>query len=85
MSKDVEGYARLAQQSRDPWFLGIAEHERARAAMARGELFQAEQILLAATKQCRGGTIAYRCGVLFERLGEVYRQLWRLFPRRFEA
>lgn len=78
VSKDVDGYARLAQQSRDPWFQWIAEHERARAAIARGDLFQAEQILLSATKQCRGGTIAYRCGVLFERLGEVYRQLWRI-------
>lgn len=78
VSKDVEGYARLAEQSRDPWFLMMAEHERAKAAIVRGELFQAEQILLAATRQCRGGTLAYRCGVLLERLGMVYRRLWWL-------
>lgn len=77
-SKDVEGYARLAAQSRDPWFLLIAEHERAKAAIRRGELFQAEQILLAATRQCRGGKLAYRCGALLERLGMVYRRLWRI-------
>jgi hypothetical protein len=76
--KGWEDYAQLAAQTRDPWFLLIAEHERARAAIQRGELFQAEQILLGAARQCRGGTIAYRCGLILERLGEVYRQLWRL-------
>jgi tetratricopeptide (TPR) repeat protein len=75
---DVEGYARLAEQTRDPWFLLIAEHERAKAALARGELLRAEQILVAATRQCRGGTLAFRCSVLLATLGEVYRQLWRL-------
>jgi hypothetical protein len=78
VSKDVEGYARLAQQSRDPWFLRVAEHERGKAALARGELLQAEQILLPATKQCREGTLAYRCGLMLVTLHEVYRQLWRL-------
>jgi tetratricopeptide (TPR) repeat protein len=78
VQKDVEGYARLAEQSRDPWFLLIAEHERAKAAIVRGELFQAEQQLLSATRQCQGGTLAYRCGVLLERLGMVYRRLWWL-------
>ncbi|HYI00649.1 CHAT domain-containing protein [Hyalangium sp.] len=78
VSKDVEGYARLAQQSRDPWFMLLAEHERAKVALANGELLQAEQILLAATRQCRGGTLAYRCGTLLVRLHEVYRQLWLL-------
>ncbi|WP_224372969.1 CHAT domain-containing protein [Hyalangium versicolor] len=78
VGKDVEAYARLAEQSRDPWFHLIAEHERAKAAIVRGELFQAEQILLAATRQCREGTLAYRCGTLLERLGMVYRRLWWL-------
>jgi tetratricopeptide (TPR) repeat protein len=76
VARDVDGYARLAEQTKDPWFQLIAEHERARAAAVKGDLFRAEQILLAATKQCRGGTLAYRCGVLLERLGDVYRQLW---------
>jgi hypothetical protein len=76
LAQDVEGYARLAAQTKDPWFQLIAEHERARAAIVRGDLFQAEQVLLAATNQCREGTLAYRCGVLLQRLGEVYRQLW---------
>ncbi|MBN1203757.1 MAG: CHAT domain-containing protein [Myxococcaceae bacterium] len=75
---DEEGYARLAEQLGDPWFLLIAEHERAKEALARGALLQAEQILLAATGQCRGGTLGYRCGALLNTLGDVYRQLWRI-------
>jgi len=78
VSKDVEGYARLAQQSGDPWFMLAAEHERAKVALARGELLQAEQILLPATRQCREGTLAYRCGLMLVTLQEVYRQLWLL-------
>ncbi|HLK99615.1 MAG TPA: CHAT domain-containing protein [Myxococcaceae bacterium] len=76
VAQDVEGYARLAARTKDPWFQLMAEHERAMAAIVRGDLFQAEQVLLAATRQCRGGTLAYRCGVLLERLGHVYRRLW---------
>ncbi|MDY7233155.1 CHAT domain-containing protein [Hyalangium rubrum] len=78
VARDVEGYARLAEGTKDPWFTLIAAHERAKAAIRKGELFQAEQLLLAATRQCQGGTFAYRCGVLLERLGDVYRQLWRI-------
>ena len=78
VDKDVEGYARLAEQTKDPWFHLLAEDERAAAAMARGELFQAEQLLLTATGQCRGGTLAYRCGMLLERLSTLYRRLWWL-------
>ncbi|WP_224240505.1 CHAT domain-containing protein [Hyalangium gracile] len=78
VEKDVEGYARLAAETRDPWFHLIAENERARAAIGRGALFQAEQLLLAATSQCSGGTLAYRCGLLLERLSTLYRRLWRL-------
>ncbi|MFL5347582.1 MAG: CHAT domain-containing protein [Hyalangium sp.] len=78
VGKDVEGYARLAAQTKDPWFLLLAEDERAKAVLARGELFQAEQILLAAVGQCRGGSQAYRCGTLLDRLSELYRQLWWL-------
>jgi hypothetical protein len=78
MAIDVEGYARLAAQTRDPWFLLLAEEERATAAILRGEWFRAEQILTTATNQCRGGTITYRCGLLLEKLSTVYRRFWWL-------
>ncbi len=78
VDKDVEGYTRLAARTRDPWFLLLAEEERATAAIKRGEWFQAEQILNAAVGQCREGTPAYRCGVLFEKLSIIYRRFWWL-------
>jgi hypothetical protein len=78
VDKDVEGYARLAARTRDPWFLLLAEEERATAAIKRGEWFQAEQLLNAAVSQCRGGTITYRCGLLQEKLSTIYRRFWWL-------
>jgi hypothetical protein len=78
MAIDVESYARLAVQTRDPWFLLLAEEERAAAAIKRGEWFRAEQILVTAASQCRGGTITYRCGLLLEKLSTIYRRFWWL-------
>lgn len=78
VEKDVEGYARLGAQTRDPWFLLLAEEERATAAIKRGEWFQAEQILNAMVSRCREGTLAYRCGVLIEKLSIIYRRFWWL-------
>lgn len=84
VARDVEGYAQLAARTRDPWFLLLAEEERATAAIKRGEWFQAEQILDAATRQCRGGPLHYRCGLLLEKLSTVYRRFWWL-PRAMRS
>jgi hypothetical protein len=78
VDKDVEGYARLAAQTHDPWFSLLAEEERATAAIKRGEWFQAEQILSTAARQCQGGTLTYRCGVILEKLSTIYRRFWWL-------
>ncbi|WP_052420075.1 CHAT domain-containing protein [Hyalangium minutum] len=78
VDKDLDDYARLAARTRDPWFQLAAEHERAKVALARGELLEAEQLLLSAMRLCQDGKQLYRCGALQGTLGEVYRQLWRL-------
>jgi len=78
VAKDAEGYAQLATQTRDPWFMLLAEEERAIADTQRGEWFQAERILRAAVSRCRQSTIVYRCGVLLEKLSSIYRRFWWL-------
>ena len=68
----------FATQLQDPWFLLLAEHEKALAAMARGELLQAEQLLLRAVARCRAQPLGYRCIPIESTLGDLYRQLHRI-------
>ncbi|NTX11663.1 CHAT domain-containing protein [Myxococcus sp. CA056] len=62
----------------DPWFTLLLEHERARVAISRGDLLQAEQHLLAAAALCREHPLGYRCIPIESDLGDLYRQLHRL-------
>ena len=74
----LDTFTALAGQLRDPWFLLLAEHERARAAISRGELLEAEQVLLGAVERCKAHPIGYRCILIESELGDLYRQLHRL-------
>jgi tetratricopeptide (TPR) repeat protein len=76
--EDLRTFTALAEQLGDPWFLLLAEHERARAAISQGELLEAEQLLLKAVERCGDHPIGYRCILIESELGDLYRQLHRL-------
>ncbi|MFP2925193.1 CHAT domain-containing protein [Pyxidicoccus sp. 3LG] len=71
-------FAKLAAQVGDPWFLLLAEQEKALAAIKRGELLHAEQLLLGAVALCKEQPIGYRCMSVEEDLSDLYRQLHRI-------
>jgi hypothetical protein len=74
----LERFVALATRVGDPWFLLLAEQEQALAAISRGELLRAEQLLLGAVARCGRQPIGYRCVPIESDLGELYRQLHRL-------
>jgi hypothetical protein len=60
----LEDYQRLAQATRDPWFVAIAEQETAKAEIARGQVAAAERRLRDALGFARGQRLAYRALLL---------------------
>lgn len=78
VEEHLDTFAELAVQVADPWFLLLADHEKARAAIRRGEFLRAEQFLLAAVARCEAQPIGYRCIPIEADLSDLYRQLHRL-------
>ncbi|QSQ22863.1 CHAT domain-containing protein [Pyxidicoccus parkwayensis] len=78
VQEHMDTFAELAAQVGDPWFLLLAEYERALGAINRGDLLQAEQFLLHAVERCEAHPIGYRCIPIESQLGDLYRQLHRL-------
>jgi tetratricopeptide (TPR) repeat protein len=64
----------LAEARGDPWLLLQAEEYRAEAAIDRGDLLEAEQVLVPAVRRCREQGLAFRCAYLLRQLGRLYRQ-----------
>jgi hypothetical protein len=59
---DLAEYARVAAATDDPWFLLLAEEQRAATALAAADVTGAEQILRAAAARCATPAApAYRC------------------------
>ncbi|MFP2906577.1 CHAT domain-containing protein [Pyxidicoccus sp. 3LFB2] len=78
VDEHLDTFSAMATQVGDPWFMLMAEYERAQAAIRRGELLQAEQLLLGAVARCDAKPIGYRCIPIEEALANLYRQLHRL-------
>lgn len=78
VGEHLDTFAALAEQAADPWFLLLADHEKALAAIRRGELLVAEQLLLGAVARCQAQPIGYRCIPIETDLSDLYRQLHRL-------
>jgi hypothetical protein len=74
----LDEVSRLVAKLQDPWFTLLLEHERALQAISRGELLQAEQLLLSAAARCQQHPLGYRCIPIESDLGDLYRQLHRL-------
>ncbi len=77
VAEHLEEYRRLAEATRDPWFLLLAEHEHAKALLARGDLLGAEQRLRVGVEQCGVWKVAYRCALIERELAMIYRRLHR--------
>lgn len=60
----LDEYQRLAQATRDPWFLAIAEQEAAKAEIARGQIAPAERRLRDALGVARSQRLTYRALLL---------------------
>ena len=67
----LDDYRRRAARSGDPWFLAIAEHEAAKAEIARGELTAAERRLREAIAAARRDHLDYRAIALEDELVEL--------------
>jgi tetratricopeptide (TPR) repeat protein len=78
VDEHLDSFAELAAQVGDPWFLLLADHEKALASIRRGELLHAEQLLLGAVARCQAQPIGYRCIRIEADLSDLYRQLHRL-------
>ncbi len=78
VDEHLDTFSSLAAQVRDPWFILMAEHEKALVAIRRGELLRAEHLLLGAVARCAAQPIGYRCIPIEADLSDLYRQLHRL-------
>ncbi len=81
-ASDLPELARLAHASGDPWFELLAAEQEARVHAARGDLLDAEAVLLRAREQCRLAAIPYRCVKLAAQLVDVYVTLHRFDEAR---
>ncbi|MBJ6760019.1 CHAT domain-containing protein [Myxococcaceae bacterium JPH2] len=84
VAANLEEYASLARQVGDPWFVLLAEQERAASIADQGQLLQAEQVLRGAAARCEVQPLGYRCGPIYSALGELYRQFHRV-PEAIQA
>ncbi|MBU8895565.1 CHAT domain-containing protein [Corallococcus sp. M34] len=84
VAANLEEYASLARDLGDPWFVLLAEQERAAASSDRGLLLQAEQVLRGAVATCKAQPLGYRCGPIYSALAELYRQFHRV-PEAIQA
>jgi hypothetical protein len=75
VSTHLDDYRRLAAASHDPWFAIIAEHEAARAEIARGETTAAERRLREALAFARRERLGYRALQLENELATLHRNL----------
>jgi tetratricopeptide (TPR) repeat protein len=73
---NLDEYRRLA--AGDPWFVALAAHEQARAALARGDRADAASVLIAAIRDARTARVHYRTELLETELAELYIALDRL-------
>ncbi len=73
----LEEYRELAARTKDPWFLLLADDERARSAIEKGALQEAERILLPALERCAARPLYYRCALLEKQLTHLYREMHR--------
>ena len=78
-------YRKLADAGGDPWMQAVAVEETAKAAVARGELLDAERQLVAALPACHRRGIEYRCGYLSRQLAELYSSMYRFSEARSTA
>jgi len=82
---DLAEFVNLAEATHDPWFALLAVQQKGEVALERGEVASAEQLLQAATDQCKprrpagvGSVrvedrpgIPYRCPALYQRLADA--------------
>jgi hypothetical protein len=78
VARHLDDYRRRAQASGDPWFAVIAEHETAKAAIARGEFVAAERQLHSALATAQRQRLAYRALLLRRELGALHTSLRQL-------
>jgi tetratricopeptide (TPR) repeat protein len=73
----LDEYRELVARTKDPWFLLLEDDERARSAMGKGALQEAERILLSALERCAARPLYYRCALLEKQLTHLYREMHR--------
>jgi len=73
VASQLDDYRRLAEATRDPWFVINAEHELAKAEIARGETAAAERRLIAAIALAEREHVAYRAILASHELVALYR------------
>ncbi|HET7500084.1 MAG TPA: CHAT domain-containing protein [Kofleriaceae bacterium] len=81
----LDDYRRLAAATGDPWFAVIAEHEAARAEIARGETGPAQHRLRDALALARRERLAYRALLIETELVSLHRNLRELSEAYDEA